>query len=74
MIEFILAFLVLLTVVTIMSVGVIRGRPPIAGSCGGLNSMGVDGGCEICGCDVGRCREKELTNKSSPSYPQNFND
>jgi len=57
MIEFILAFLVLLTVVIIMSIGVIRGRPPIAGSCGGLNSLGVEGGCEICGGDASRCKQ-----------------
>ncbi len=57
MIEFIFAFLVILTVVTIMSIGVIRGRPPIAGSCGGLNSLGVEGGCEICGGDVNHCKQ-----------------
>ena len=57
MIEFIFAFLVILTVVTIMSIGVIRGRPPIAGSCGGLNSLGVKGGCEICGGDVSNCKQ-----------------
>ena len=59
MIEFILAFLVLLTVVTIMSIGVIRGRPPIAGSCGGLNSLGVEGGCE------GGARVRQLRRYSS---------
>ncbi len=57
MIEFIFAFLLILTVVTIMSIGVIRGRPPIAGSCGGLNSLGVEGGCEICGGDGSHCKQ-----------------
>ena len=49
MIEFFMTFLVFLFVIVIMAVGVMRGRPPIAGSCGGLGAMGVDGACEICG-------------------------
>ena len=57
MIEFILAFFVLLSIVAMMSIGVMRGRAPIAGSCGGLNAMGVEGGCEICGGDPAKCEE-----------------
>ncbi|MFZ8974790.1 MAG: (Na+)-NQR maturation NqrM, partial [Pseudomonadales bacterium] len=43
MVEFLLTFFVFLAVVVIMAVGVLRGRPPISGSCGGLNALGVDG-------------------------------
>ena len=49
MIEFLLTFVFLIAIVALMAVGVMRGRPPISGSCGGLNNLGVDGACEICG-------------------------
>lgn len=55
MIEFFMTFLVFLLVIVIMAVGVMRGRPPIAGSCGGLGAMGVDGACEICGGNPDKC-------------------
>lgn len=42
-----LSFVVILTVVVAMGVGVIAGRKPIKGSCGGLGN----GGCELCGGD-----------------------
>jgi len=58
MIEFLFAFVFLLIIVAAMSIGVMRGRAPIAGSCGGLNNLGVDGACEICGGDPGKCDEK----------------
>ena len=64
MIEFILAFIVLLSIVTMMSIGVMRGRAPIAGSCGGLNAMGVEGGCEICGGDPAKWDEKSSSSAS----------
>jgi hypothetical protein len=46
-------FAILLTVIAGMAIGVMNGRKPISGSCGGLNS----GGCELCS---GKCaRESE---------------
>jgi hypothetical protein len=49
----IITFTVMLTVIAAMAVGVMNGRKPISGSCGGLNG----GGCELCS---GKCkREKE---------------
>ncbi|HBF06906.1 MAG TPA: ApbE family protein, partial [Gammaproteobacteria bacterium] len=32
-----------------MSVGVMMGRKPIAGSCGGLANVGLNGECKVCG-------------------------
>ena len=64
MIEFVLAFLILLTVIVAMSVGVLYGKEPISGSCGGLNNLGVDGACEICGGEPSRCEQESLNGKS----------
>jgi len=41
-------FVVLLVVIGAMAIGVMNGRRPISGSCGGLNG----GGCELCS---GKC-------------------
>ncbi|MFW6345636.1 MAG: (Na+)-NQR maturation NqrM [Halomonas sp.] len=41
-----------------MAVGVIVGRKPIAGSCGGLNQLGLKEGCEICGGKDEVCEEE----------------
>ena len=44
---------VMLSVIGAMAIGVMNGRKPISGSCGGLNG----GGCELCS---GKCkREKQ---------------
>lgn len=50
-------FVILLLVVAGMAVGVMFGRSPIKGSCGGLNNAGVDSPCEICGGNPARCEE-----------------
>lgn len=59
MIEFLLTFVILLTMVAAMAVGVMRGRAPISGSCGGLNNLGVGGACEICGGRPELCEQQE---------------
>ena len=55
----IFAFLFLLIVVVAMSVGVIMGRKPISGSCGGLANVGIEGKCSICGDDPQKCEEEQ---------------
>lgn len=55
--SFVLAFLAMLTIVAAMSVGVVFGRRPIRGSCGGLGALGIDAECEICGGNSDRCAE-----------------
>ena len=42
MIEFLFSFGILLASVIAMAIGVIMGRDPIAGSCGGLKSLNGD--------------------------------
>lgn len=47
----VITFVVILGVIAAMSIGVVNGRKPISGSCGGLNG----GRCEICS---GQCRKR----------------
>jgi len=55
---FIITFLIMLAIVAAMSIGVIAGRAPIKGSCGGIGALGIDQSCEICGGDPKRCDEE----------------
>ena len=50
-----LAFPVMLLLVAGMAVGVMFGRKPISGSCGGMKALGMNMECEICGGDPDRC-------------------
>jgi len=50
LITMLLSFVVIAVVIAAMGIGVMAGRKPIKGSCGGLNG----GGCELCS---GRCRK-----------------
>ncbi len=52
-----ITFLVIAVVVLIMSVGVLAGRKPVQGSCGGLNNIDGMQDCEICGGDRNKCEE-----------------
>lgn len=54
----ILAFLIITAVIAAMSIGVIAGRAPIKGSCGGLNGRG----CELCS---GQCRRSADNDQES---------
>ncbi len=51
---FLISFVVIVAVVAAMSLGVMNGRAPISGSCGGLNG----GRCELCS-GRGRCRKEQ---------------
>ncbi|BAU75116.1 (Na+)-NQR maturation NqrM [Metapseudomonas furukawaii] len=54
---FVLVFLVMVLVVLGMAVGVIMGRKPIAGSCGGIANLGIEKECSICGGNREKCEE-----------------
>jgi hypothetical protein len=58
MTQFLLAVLVLGVIMAGMAIGVIFGRKPIAGSCGGLASLGLKESCEVCGGNDDACREE----------------
>ena len=59
MLSFIITFVVIAVVIAIMSVGVLFGRKPVQGSCGGLNIIGGRNECEICGGEPQKCERKE---------------
>lgn len=52
-----IVFLTMLLVVAAMAVGVIFGRKPIAGSCGGIAALGIEKECSICGGNRQKCEE-----------------
>ena len=55
----ILAFVFMLLMVTAMAVGVLMGRKPISGTCGGMKALGMDMDCEICGGNPALCDTDE---------------
>lgn len=66
MLELGLAFLVILALVGAMSVGVIFGRNPIKGTCGGMAALKMGAGCDICGGDASKCdEESSMENRST---------
>ncbi len=50
-----LSFVFMMLVVGGMAVGVMFGRKPISGSCGGMKALGMNMDCEVCGGDPDRC-------------------
>lgn len=52
----VLAFMLL--IMAAMAVGVIMGKRPIAGTCGGLNRIGMKEGCDVCGGNDQVCEEE----------------
>ena len=56
----IFAFAAMLTLTAAMAVGVIFGRKPIAGTCGGMKALGMEMDCEICGGDQEVCDSVEV--------------
>jgi len=63
MIEYVLAFVFLLLVISAMSIGVIFANKPIKGTCGGMSTLGFNTECDICGGDGNKC-EKETSKRS----------
>ena len=55
---FVAVFAIFLFLVGAMSIGVMLGRKPLKGSCGGMSALGMETACEVCGGDSQKC-EKE---------------
>ena len=58
-------FAVMLLCVAGMAVGVMAGRKPIAGSCGGMGAAGIDSSCTICGGNPAKCEESKQDSAES---------
>lgn len=60
MAEIILAVVIFGLLITAMAIGVLMGRKPIAGSCGGVGAaLGeTDYTCDICGGDPNKCDDQ----------------
>ena len=67
---FLLSLLVICLVMAAMAVGVINGRAPIKGSCGGIGALGIDAACEICGGDPRRCDEETRDGEAGKNNPE----
>lgn len=73
MLTIVLAFVLMLLLVAAMSVGVLMGRKPISGSCGGMSALGMEVACDICGGDKGKC-EKETKKGAAAVSDDSFYD
>lgn len=65
MLTFVLAVVVVILLIAGMAIGVIMGRKPLAGSCGGVGAaLGEDDyTCDLCGGDPKKCEsQQELEN------------
>ena len=67
------AFVAMLVIVAAMAIGVLMGRKPISGSCGGMSAIGMDTACDICGGDKKKC-EKESKEAAKRSKGADFYD
>lgn len=68
-----LAFGAMLIIIGGMAVGVMFGRQPIKGSCGGMSAVGIDAECEICGGNPARC-ESQSDSSQNQSKNQESDD
>lgn len=53
---FLVCFVAVMLFIMFMAVGVMAGREPLKGTCGGLNNLGLrDGDCPVCGGSPAKC-------------------
>lgn len=70
---FFIVFFMMALLIIAMSVGVLMGRKPISGSCGGMSALGMEVACDICKGDKSRC-EKEVEKAQSEASETKFYD
>ncbi|ABC29480.1 uncharacterized protein conserved in bacteria [Hahella chejuensis KCTC 2396] len=69
---FLVVFGVMLLIVLAMSIGVILGRKPISGSCGGMSALGMEVACDICGGDKNKCEKETEAAKQSQAQAEDL--
>lgn len=72
MTTFILTAVFIGLMMAIMAVGVLFGRGPIKGSCGGMGALGFDTACDICGGNPSLCEEENRDSKPAPADKAQF--
>lgn len=66
---FAVCFAAVMLFILFMAVGVMAGREPLKGSCGGLNKLGLrDGDCPVCGGNPAKC-ETTAGQADAPAVP-----
>ena len=69
---FLISVLFMALVMAGMAIGVMMGRGPLKGSCGGMGALGIDTACDICGGNPQLCEEEPrevLTGKGDRKDP-----
>lgn len=64
----IVVFFVMLALTAAMAVGVIFGRRPIAGSCGGMKALGMEMECEVCGGNPESCEKSAFAPDATSGF------
>ncbi|MDX1633376.1 MAG: (Na+)-NQR maturation NqrM [Marinobacter sp.] len=70
---FLLVLLIVGFLLVAMSIGVIMGRKPISGTCGGIGALGLGGSCDICGGDTKKCEEENERKAAKDGTPLAYN-
>ena len=70
MMLFLISMLVIGLVIAGMAIGVLAGRAPIKGSCGGVGALGIDTACELCGGDPQRCDDETRNGEVVKNNPE----
>lgn len=65
MMIFAVTLVVLLLGIGLMAVGVLAGREPLKGTCGGLNRFG-EKDCPVCGGDLTKCESQQPEPPTDP--------
>ena len=70
MTTFLLTLLIFTLLVVGMAIGVLMGRKPIKGTCGGMSALGMGASCDICGGDPARCDEEKAAPAANTPHPE----
>ena len=67
---FLLVLFIVIVLVAAMSIGVMFGRKPISGTCGGIGALGISQSCDICGGNTQKCEEENQRLTREGTEPQ----